>query len=47
MTDLRVGGDRDEHGSAERQAYDDHGAGVRDPWGNSWFIATHLKDVAF
>lgn len=27
--------------------YGDRSAGVRDPWGNSWFIATHMKDVAF
>jgi PhnB protein len=27
--------------------YGDRSAGVRDPWGNSWFIATHIKDVAF
>jgi PhnB protein len=27
--------------------YGDRSAGVKDPWGNSWFIATHIKDVAF
>ena len=27
--------------------YGDRSAGVKDPWGNSWFIATHVKDVAF
>lgn len=27
--------------------YGDRSAGVRDPWGNSWFIATHIRDVAF
>ncbi|MGH9864639.1 MAG: VOC family protein [Candidatus Acidiferrales bacterium] len=27
--------------------YGDRTAGVRDAWGNSWFIATHIKDVAF
>lgn len=27
--------------------YGDRSAGVRDAWGNSWFIATHFKDVAF
>ena len=27
--------------------YGDRSAGVRDAWGNSWFIATHIKDVAF
>lgn len=25
--------------------YGDRSAGVKDPWGNSWFIATHMKDV--
>ncbi len=27
--------------------YGDRAAGVKDAWGNSWFIATHIKDVAF
>lgn len=27
--------------------YGDRSAGVKDAWGNSWFIATHMKDVAF
>lgn len=27
--------------------YGDRSAGVKDPFGNSWFIATHVKDVAF
>src|SRR5579864_2524576 len=27
--------------------YGDRTAGVRDAWGNSWFIATHIKDVKF
>ena len=27
--------------------YGDRTAGVKDAWGNSWFIATHIKDVAF
>ena len=27
--------------------YGDRSAGVRDAWGNSWFIATHIKDAAF
>jgi PhnB protein len=27
--------------------YGDRSAGVKDPFGNSWFIATHFKDVAF
>jgi len=27
--------------------YGDRSAGVKDTWGNSWFIATHVKDVAF
>ena len=27
--------------------YGDRSAGVKDAWGNSWFIATHIKDVAF
>lgn len=27
--------------------YGDRSAGVKDPFGNSWFIATHIKDVAF
>jgi uncharacterized glyoxalase superfamily protein PhnB len=28
------------------QPYGDRSAGVRDPFGNRWFIATHIKDVA-
>ncbi len=28
------------------QPYGDRSAGVRDPFGNRWFIATHLRDVA-
>lgn len=27
--------------------YGDRTAGVKDPFGNSWFIATHIKDVSF
>ncbi len=27
------------------QPYGDHSAGVQDPFGNQWFIATHIKDV--
>ena len=27
--------------------YGDRSAGVKDAWGNSWFIATHMKDVSF
>ena len=27
------------------QPYGDRNAGVRDPFGNEWFIATHVKDV--
>ena len=27
------------------EPYGDRGAGVRDPFGNDWFIATHIKDV--
>lgn len=27
--------------------YGDRSAGVRDAWGNSWFIATHIQNVAF
>lgn len=27
--------------------YGDRSAGVKDPWGNSWFIATHIRDVPF
>ena len=27
--------------------YGDRSAGVKDAWGNSWFIATHFKDVSF
>ncbi|MGH9717836.1 MAG: VOC family protein [Candidatus Acidiferrales bacterium] len=27
------------------QPYGDRSAGVRDPFGNQWFIATHLRDV--
>jgi PhnB protein len=29
------------------QPYGDRNAGVTDPFGNRWFIATHIKDVAF
>ena len=28
------------------QPYGDRSAGVRDPFGNRWFIATHLRDVS-
>jgi uncharacterized glyoxalase superfamily protein PhnB len=28
------------------QPYGDRSAGVRDPFGNRWFIATHIRDVA-
>jgi uncharacterized glyoxalase superfamily protein PhnB len=28
------------------QSYGDRNAGVRDPFGNEWYIATHLRDVA-
>lgn len=28
------------------QPYGDRNGGVRDPFGNDWFIATHIKDVA-
>jgi PhnB protein len=31
----------------EDQPYGDRSAGVVDPFGNQWFIATHIKDVAF
>jgi len=27
------------------QSYGDRSAGVRDPFGNQWYIATHIKDV--
>ena len=27
------------------QFYGDRNAGVQDPWGNQWWIATHLEDV--
>jgi uncharacterized glyoxalase superfamily protein PhnB len=29
------------------QEYGDRSAGVRDRWGNEWWLATHIKDVAF
>jgi PhnB protein len=29
------------------QPYGDRSGGVRDPFGNRWFIATHIRDVAF
>lgn len=29
------------------QPYGDRSAGVTDPFGNRWFIATHIRDVAF
>jgi uncharacterized glyoxalase superfamily protein PhnB len=28
------------------QPYGDRSAGVTDPFGNRWFIATHTRDVA-
>lgn len=28
------------------QPYGDRNAGVKDPFGNQWYIATHIKDVA-
>src|SRR5690348_9813172 len=27
--------------------YGDRSAGVKDAWGNGWFIATHMRDVSF
>ena len=27
------------------QAYGDRRAGVKDPFGNHWYMATHIKDV--
>lgn len=29
------------------QPYGDRNGGVRDPFGNDWYIATHIKDVSF
>jgi PhnB protein len=29
------------------QPYGDRNGGVKDPFGNTWYIATHVKDVAF
>ncbi|HLZ58555.1 MAG TPA: VOC family protein [Ktedonosporobacter sp.] len=29
----------------EDQPYGDRNAGVKDPFGNIWYIATHIKDV--
>jgi uncharacterized glyoxalase superfamily protein PhnB len=29
------------------QTYGDRSAGVKDRWGNEWWLATHIKDVAF
>jgi uncharacterized glyoxalase superfamily protein PhnB len=28
------------------QPYGDRSAGVKDPFGNRWFLATHVRDVA-
>lgn len=28
------------------QPYGDRSAGVTDPFGNTWFVATHIKDVS-
>ena len=28
------------------QFYGDRNAGVQDPFGNKWYIATHIKDMA-
>jgi PhnB protein len=33
-------------GEPTDQDYGDRNAGVRDPYGNDWYIATHIKDVA-
>ena len=33
-------------GEPTDQNYGDRNAGVRDPFGNDWYIATHIKDVA-
>ncbi|MDR3683442.1 MAG: VOC family protein [Geothrix sp.] len=27
------------------QFYGDRNAGIQDPWGNNWWIATHIEDV--
>ena len=29
------------------EPYGDRCGGVRDPFGNTWWIATHIRDVAF
>ncbi len=34
-------------GEPEDKPYGDRSAGVRDPFGNIWYIATHIRDVAF
>jgi len=28
------------------QPYGDRNGGVKDPFGNTWYIATHIKDVS-
>lgn len=28
------------------QSYGDRSAGVKDPWGNEWWMATHVEDVS-
>jgi len=28
------------------QPYGDRNAGVRDPFGNEWYIASHVKDIS-
>jgi PhnB protein len=28
------------------QFYGDRGGGVKDPWGNQWWLATHIEDVS-
>lgn len=32
--------------ASANQPYGDRRAGVKDPFGNAWYIATHIKDVA-
>jgi PhnB protein len=34
-------------GEPRDEPYGDRNSGVRDPFGNRWFIATHIKDVQF
>ena len=41
----RAGSRCDVNFRASDQPYGDRSAGVTDPFGNKWYIATHIKDM--